>query len=196
MNLKKKILLLVMILCVLILFYLFFVLDLQIFYSDKPLLDKSTVNLLDNFPRYLEISSNAITTKKVISSGMYTDANYKDFYAIIKLPPDDNYMKEAWKKGEAFVAFESFLQSTKEWISNNKYMITMYYYSDDEASQPVIFFQEKWVGINYRVSYKQPLPKEAKNKSIYIKFESDLGSFLFLANGNDVRFIDNYLSIQ
>lgn len=195
MQLKKKILIIILLITLFVGSYFFIVLDIHISYKDMPLQDKSTVNLFDDVSNYLDATNNAIINQTIISTGMYTDGNYKNFYAIMKIPPTDPYLLDAWKKGDASIAFESLLQGTKEWIINNRYKITMYYYPC-EGSEPTVFFNKKWVGLDIRVSYKQLLPEESKGKSIYIRYESDLGSLLFMKNGNDIRFLDNYLTIQ
>lgn len=196
MTLKIKILLVVFIIIGLGFAYTYLVLETQTSNMDELLKDKTGINLFEYPSTYVNYSSNAIATEDVISTGMYTDANYENYCVIFEVPPDDFYMKQAWSKGQASIAFESYLQGTIEWIVNNKYKITMYYYEGDEDRKEITFFQREWVGNDHIISYQQPLPKESQSKSIYIKYESILGSFLFLTNGNDVRFLDNYLSVQ
>lgn len=196
MNLKSKILIIVFLICGLLVFYACFVIEFQIAYTSNPIEYKTSINLFEDISTYIEDTNNVIMTEKAISTSMYTDSNYENYYGIIEIPPDDSYIEKAWSQGKAFIAFESFLQSTKEWIVNNKYMITMYYYADKEETQKITFFEGKWVGRDNIVSHKQSLPEESKDKSIYVKYESILGSFLFLSNGNDVRFQNNYLTIQ
>ncbi len=195
MTLKNKIFLIIFLTFILIVFYAFFVIEFQVSYDNHPLQNKTEINLFKNISNYINLTNNAIITENVISTGMYTDANYQNYYVIIKIPANNYYVKQAWEKGQAFVSFESFLESTNEWIVNNKYVITMYYY-DNKCNHQVTFFEEEWVGRNNIVSNKVPLPIEAKNKPIYIKYKSHLGKFMFLPNGNDVRFKKNYLTIQ
>ncbi len=197
MTLKIKILLSVLIILGIGFAYTYLVLETQTCNIDEPLEAKTGINLFDYPDTYISYSSNAIATKNSISTGMYTDANYENYCVTFEVLPKDSYLEQAWSKGQAYIVFESRLQSTIEWIVDNKYKITMYYYEDDKNMiGEIVFFQKEWAGNDHIISYEQPLPKESQNKSIYIKYESILGSFLFLTNGNDVRFFDNYLSVR
>ncbi|MCT4687632.1 hypothetical protein [Vallitalea sp.] len=193
MRLKKKIFIILLFLNVSVLFYFFVVEDIYIQYDDNPLDLRSGNNLFNNITPFVDNSYNALITERTISTGMYTDANYKNFYVTIKIPSSHLLLKN---KDNVHIEFESKLQKTNEWISNNKYIIKMYYYKDDNSdNDPILFYNKKWVGLDKIVSTKQLIPKEAHGNSIYIQYASDLGSFLFMKNGNDIRFFHNYLSI-
>lgn len=193
MRLRKKILIILLFLNASVLFYIFVVKDIHIQYEDNPLDQRSGDNLFENITPFVVDSYNALITKSTISTGMYTDANYKNFYVTIKIPSNHTLLKN---KDNVHIEFESKLQKTSEWVSNNKYIIRMYYYKDDNPdNKSILFYNKKWVGLDKRVSTKQLIPKEAQGNSIYIQYASDLGSFLFMKNGNDTRFFHNYLSI-
>lgn len=193
MRLRKKILIILLFLNASVLFYIFVVKDIHIQYEDNPLDQRSGDNLFENITPFVVDSYNALITKSTISTGMYTDANYKNFYVTIKIPSNHTLLKN---KDNVHIEFESKLQKTSEWVSNNKYIIRMYYYKEDNPdNEPILFYNKKWVGLDKRVSTKQLIPKEAQGNSIYIQYASDLGSFLFMKNGNDTRFFHNYLSI-
>ncbi|GMQ60803.1 hypothetical protein [Vallitalea maricola] len=193
MRLRKKILIILLFLNASVLFYIFVVEDIYIQYEDNPLDQRSGDNLFDNITPFVVDSYNALITESTISTGMYTDANYKNFYVIIKIPSNHPLLRN---KDNVHIGFESKLQKTSEWVSNNKYIIRMYYYKDDNPdNEPILFYNKKWVGLDKRVSTKQLIPKEAQGNSIYIQYASDLGSFFFMKNGNDTRFFHNYLSI-
>lgn len=196
MKLSKKVFIIVCILCMVMVTYPFVVEDIYIDYADNPLKRPVGINLFDNITPYIIDVHNAITTKAELSTGMYTDANYINFYVILAIPPDDSLLLKAWDDNQAYIAFESTLQGTKEWISNNKYIISMYYYPHDNAEEnPISIFHEKWVGLDRRVSSSVPIPEEAKECSIYIRYSSDIGSIFMVKNGNDIRFFNNYLSV-
>jgi hypothetical protein len=197
MTLKKKIMIILAILCLTNIFFIFLVKDIYVNYKDNPLNEPLTNNVFDNIASYSVDAINATITKERISTGMFTDANYKNFHVTIKIPADNPLIVESKNNKKAYVAFQSWLQGTKEWLINNKYSITMFYYpNEDYSTAPITFFNQQWVGLDRRVSSKIPIPKEAIGKSIYIDYASNLGSFLFLKNGNDIRFFDNYLSIK
>ncbi|GMQ57144.1 hypothetical protein AN1V17_15390 [Vallitalea sediminicola] len=194
MRLNKKIFIVLSFLCIAMLFYIFIVEDIYIHYEDNPLDEPLTDNLFDDISPYVVDSYNAIITESTISTGMFTDANYKNFYVTIKIPSSHPLLKD---KDNVHIEFESRLQSTSEWVCNNKYVIRMYYYEDDNPNnEPITFFKKKWVGIDNRVSSRLLVPEEARDNSIYIQYISDIGSLFFLKNGNDVRFFHNYLSIK
>lgn len=196
MKLKSKLIYIILFVCILRALYVFYILEPQTTGVDDPLPNKSSLNLFDHAALYIMHSTNAITTREVISTGMYAGGNYENFYMIIELPPDDYYVKQAWQQGQASIAFESRLQKTTEWVNNNKYKISMYYYADENNKHPVIFFEGVWVGLDKKTSGVQLLPEASKGKAVYVRYESVLQSILFFTNGNDVRFLDNYLTIQ
>lgn len=196
MSLKKKLLILCFISVLSIIFYLFFVEDIYINYPNNPLASKECINLLTIANDYVYNSNNAIITQKNISTGMYTDADYKDFYCTIKIPKYDPVYQKAWQDNNAQVLFESYLQETTEWVVNNKYKISVYYYKNESNNSKIILFEQVWVGLSKLVSSVIDLPIECKNKDMYITYESILGSFIGLKNGNDLRFYNNYLSIK
>ncbi|GKX28734.1 hypothetical protein SH1V18_12140 [Vallitalea longa] len=194
MELKKKISIILIIAPILCLLYMLFIKDIFIDYDYKPLTEPLTNNLFDNINLYIFDSNNASITKRNISTGMYTDANYKDFYVIIEIPIN-NYLVE--NKANTYIIFQSLLQGTSEWVNNNKYSIKMFYFQDNNPDNDCItFYNEKWVGLDKLISCKQLIPKEALGNSIYIEYASEIGSFFFLKNGNDIRFFNNYLSVQ
>lgn len=177
-------------------FYAFCVLEIHHEFVDNPLINKDTINLFDNPTTYEITTSNSIITNKKICTGMYTDGNYQNYSVIVEIPYNDYTLIKAWKNHNPSIVFESKLQSTKEWIVNNKYKISMYYYLDDNQNQPIVFYNKTWVGGDHIVSSSQLLPIDSKGKSVYVKYESVLGKFLFITNGNDIRFYYNYLSIR
>ncbi|QOR35266.1 hypothetical protein IMX26_00040 [Clostridium sp. 'deep sea'] len=196
MSLKKKLIILSFIAVLSIVFYMFFVEDIHINYPNNPLISKDSVNLLTIAKDYVYKSNNAIITQENISTGMYTDADYKNFYCTFKIPKYEPVYQKAWQDNNAQLLFESYLQETTEWVVNNKYKISVYYYKNESKSIKIMLFEQAWVGLSKLISSVIDLPVESKNKDIYITYESILGSFFGLTNGNDLRFYNNYLSIK
>lgn len=196
MSLLKKVLIICLLFIVSYTFYALCVLEIHHKYVDNPLINKDTINLLYNTTNCNITTSNSIVTNKRICTGMYTDGNYQNYSVIVEIPYNDYYLNKVWKNHNPSIAFESKLQNTKEWIINNKYKISMYYYLDDTKTQKVVFYHNTWVGGDHIVSSTELLPIDSKGKSVYVKYESVLGKLLFITNGNDVRFYNNYLSIR
>ena len=116
--------------------------------------------------------------------------NYKDYSIVLRIPSDDPHLINAWNDGDAVLAFESFLQKTTEWVDNNEYRISVFYFKNNT---PVVIYQNQWVGGDQLVSNISSIPPDAQNCDIYITYESVLGTAFFLKNGNDVRFKNNHL---
>ena len=165
-------------------------------YDETFLTEKNGVNLFDYTNKYLFENNNALVTKEELSTGMYTGSNNNNYYAIFKIKPNDPLLTEILKQGQANIVFESKLQGTTEWVVDNKYKISMYYQSSENKQKTIEFFSQTWVGANLTISSVQLIPKEAIGCDIYIRYESLLGSVLFIPNGNDLRFFNNYLSIE
>ena len=195
MTLKSKLFILAFIIVIVGLFYVFFVEDILINYPESILENRDSKNILEIAKDYVHSSSNAIITRNNISTGMFTDADYKNYYCTIKIPKEDALYREAWQDNEAKVVFESYLQGTTEWVVNNKYKISVYYYKNNNKNI-VLLYEKTWVGLNKRVSAEINLPSECQNTDVYIKYESILAAFLGFSNGNDLRFHDNYLSVR
>lgn len=160
-------------------------------YTYSRLETKIGKNFFDDTNTYLYSKSNAIVTKSEVSTGMYTDSNNVDYQVIFKINADDFLLKN----GDAVIALESQLNSTTEWVVDNKYRIIMYYERLEEGDiERVIFYDKTWVGTHETVSVVKKIPMAASNAEIFVKYESRVGSVLGYKNGNDVRFINNYLS--
>jgi len=192
---KKRIIIFTMIWIFIVLFAIIVLHDSSI-YDETFLTEKNGVNLFDYTNKFLFENHNSLVTKEELSTGMYTGSNNKNYYAIFKIKPNDPLLKEILKQGQANIVFESKLQGTTEWVVDNKYKISMYYQSKDDTRKSTYFFSQTWVGADLTISNIQSIPKEAIGSDIYIRYESILGSVLFIPNGNDLRFFDNYLAVE
>jgi hypothetical protein len=161
-------------------------------YEDSKLENVDSKNLFKHVDDYMIMSSNAMCTYESLSTGMFTDENKEDYYVVFKVDSDDELLKQ-WDQGTLMIDYQSYLQGTLEWIVNNKYGITMYYYNDNQ--EEIVFYQYETPGADHTISDRVSIPLDAKNKDIYIKYQSLLGKILFAKNGNDLRFKRNYLTI-